>query len=139
MNQFTIVWRALLLILSWTVFFSFPECDLQLSQKSNMVRNFIEKRCQKRDAKLQKLTCMFCGTEGFSDGYKTAEHVLSPGCWERIRANRGSGLKRKLLFPTRKSYNIKRDTYEGCQLPFRAKQRRVNLICEDEIGDAQSE
>ena len=104
-----------------------------------MVRHFAEKRGQNRDAKLQKLTCMFCGAEGFSDCYRTAEHVLSPGCWERIRGNRRSGLKRKLLSPTRKSYNFVQYTYEGCQIPFRAKQSRVNLICEDEIGDDQSE
>ena len=65
--------------------------------------------------------------------------MLSPGCWERIRANRRSELKRKLLSPTRKSFNFVRDTYEGCQTPFRAKQRRAILICEDEIGDDQSE
>ena len=104
-----------------------------------MARHFAEKRCQKRNAKLQKLICMFCGMEGFRDCYRTAEHALSPGCWERIRANRRSGLKGKLLSPTKKSYNFVRATYEGCQLPFRAKQRRANLIWEDEIGDDQSE
>ena len=70
-----------------------------------MVRHFAEKRYEKRVAKLKKMTCTFRGTEGFSDCYRTAEHVLSPGCWEKIRANRRSGLKRKLLSPTRKSYN----------------------------------
>ena len=104
-----------------------------------MVRYFAKKRCEKNDAKLKKLTCMFCGTEGFSDCYKTAEPVLSPGCWERIRANRISGLKRKLLSSTRRSYSFVPDTYEGCQLPFRAKQRMANLMCEDDIGDDQSE
>ena len=68
-----------------------------------MVNHFAEKRCEKRDARLNKVTCMFGGTEGFSDCYRTAELVLSPGCWERIRANRRSGLKRKLLYPARKS------------------------------------
>ena len=104
-----------------------------------MVRHFAEKRCQKRDAKLQKLTCMFCGTESFSDCYRTVDDVLSPGFWERIRANRRPGLKQKLLPPTSKSYNFAQDTYEVCQLPFRAKQRRANLMCEVEIGDDQSE
>ena len=104
-----------------------------------MFRHFAEKRCEKRDAKLKKLTCMFCGTEGFSDCSRIAEHVLSPGCWERIRANRSSGLKRKLLSLTRKNYNFVQHTSEGCQLPFRAKQRRANLIHENEIGNDQGE
>ena len=87
----------------------------------------------------EKTDLLFCGTEGFSDCYRTAEHVFSPGCWEGIRANRRSGLRRKLLSPTRKSYNFKLDTYEVCQLLFRAKQRMANLVCADEIGDDQSE
>ena len=78
------------------------EFELQFSQ-SNMVRRFAEKRCEKREAKLRKLFCMFCGTVGFSDCYRIAEHVMSPACWERIRANRRSVLKRKLLSPTRRS------------------------------------
>ena len=104
-----------------------------------MVRHFAEKRCEKRDTKLKKLTCMFCGTEDFSDCYRNAEHVFSPGCWKKIRANLTSGLKGKLLSPTRKSYNFVGDINEGCQLPFRVKQRRAGLICENENGDDQSE
>ena len=108
-------------------------------QKSNMVRRFAEKRCEKREANLKKLFCIFRGTEGFSNCYRTAEHVKSPACWERMRADRRSVLKRKLLSPTRGSYNFVRDSYEGCQSPFSAKQSRANSLCEDEIGDDQSE
>ena len=115
-----------------------PEFDLQFSQ-SNMVRRFAEKRCEKREAKLKKLFCMFCGTEGFSHCYRIAEHVMSPACWEMIRANRRSVLKRRPLSPTRRSYNFVRDSFEGCQSPFRTKQSKAILICENEIGDDQSE
>ena len=68
-----------------------------------------------------------------------ATELQSMCCRLDAGRDRGSGLKRKLLSPTSKSYELVRDTYEGCQLPFRAKQRRANLICEDSIGDDQSE
>ena len=45
----------------------------------------------------------------------------------------------KSCSPTSKNYNFVPNFYQGCQLPFRAKQRRANLICEDEIGDDQGE
>ena len=65
--------------------------------------------------------------------------VMSPGGGERIRFNRRSGLKRKLLSLTRKNYNFVRDTYEGYQSPFRAMHSRANMICEGEIGNDQRE
>ena len=80
---------------------NFPETWKAFRKKSNLVRHFAEKQCEKSDAKLMKLTCLFCGTKGFSDCYRSAEHVLSPRCWERIRANQKPGLKRKLLSSTR--------------------------------------
>ena len=102
--------------LSWTdfIFLFVSRVRPTIFAKSNMVPHFAEKRFQKRAAKLQKLTCMLCDIESFSDCYRTAQHVLSPGCCERIRANRRSGLKRKLFSSTRKSYNFMRDNYEGC-------------------------
>ena len=89
---------------------------LTIFAKKQHGRHFAENWYQKRDAKLQKLTCLFCGTEGFSDCYRTAEHVLSPGCWEKIGANRSFGLKRKLLSPTRKSYNYHSERSRGGQI-----------------------
>ena len=97
--------EALLRIISWTDFifiFVSRVRPTAFAKKNNMVCYFAEKRCHKSDAKLQKLTFKFCGTKGFSDCYRNAVHVLSPSSWERIRANRRSGLKRKLLSPTRK-------------------------------------
>ena len=62
---------------------------------------------------MEKLTCTFYGTEGFSDCYRTSEQVMSPAFWEWETANRGSGLKRKLLSPTRKNYDL-------CRTPMRS-------------------
>ena len=76
------------------------ECDLQFSQKGILVHQFAEKRCEKREAGLKKLTSTVFGMEGFIGSYRIAEHLMSPECWKRIRANQRSGLEPKLLSPT---------------------------------------
>ena len=121
-------------MLDWFFFFSFQKATLNFRKKRHMVRHFNEKLCEKMEAKLKKLICLFCCTEDNSDCYRTAEHMMSAGCWKKIRANWRSGLNWKLLSPTRKNYDFVQDSYEGCQSPFRANPNKAKLICEDEIG-----
>ena len=73
----------------------------------------------------------------------TATELQSMGC--RLDAGRGQGpiddqrSNESCTLPLGKVITLCGTFMKGCQLSFRAKQRRANLICEGKIRDDQSE